>query len=449
MTNIKEELNQINTAIYGSEVRGALYTGLNSINNEVETLSNNQQEFEGNISNQLKISNNDIVAMKEVVEKSKDIIDNAGNLAEKVNVLGNAIINTTTESIKKFDEINDNAYRANLLVDSNFTGDYSTGGLQSSSSPFATRITAYEVEKGKVYTLSAKGYINQSIVDKNGGMKVAIYDNKWGTNSYSFNINSVNPIINSITFTASEDTTLQVSSYIVVNNNNPSKDKATICWYSLTEGDVQAKNYTSCILGLEGGLNLFPKSNFGEYGANTIENGDFWQESEIVLKANQIYTFTAKASSEKNTSNSGALALLYNPNWEQTISLFFTPQNGSNILSATFIPSTDGIFKFGFYSRSFDGLGHDVNCTLYWYTVVEGAKRKAWIPSLGEIKGNTNSQLMSLGHMTTQMMLTQTNTQKETKNIGQNISQLMLENSQLKDQVKLLGKIIIEMQLNK
>ncbi len=60
MANISQEINQINTAVYGKDVRSSLANGLTAVNNQVEDLNNNVSNFESNINSQISDFENNI-----------------------------------------------------------------------------------------------------------------------------------------------------------------------------------------------------------------------------------------------------------------------------------------------------------------------------------------------------------------------------------------------------
>ncbi|MGL4760417.1 MAG: hypothetical protein ACRCWG_03080 [Sarcina sp.] len=466
MANIDKEIQTIQTSIYGNQITESIVNGLTAVNNEVETLSSDQQTFEANITgqletastsqsafeatinNQIESSNNDIAAMKEVVDNSKEIINNAGDLAQKVATLGSTIVNSTNDNVQKFNDINSTVQRINLIPDSNFQGDYANNGI-AGSGEYAIRHTGYQLEAGKKYMFSAKANVTKELNAQGGHVQIAIQDDTFSNDDALMFFNSLTPTTQSVVFIPTTTQYFQAISYTVVNGEIVTTCSGITSWYCLVEGDIASDKWMPCPLDLDGGINLFGNSNFGSVGNTTSVNGVYWNTTEVELLANEPYTFTASASSENNTNNSGALCLMYNSDWSQSVNLFFEPTNNPKIMSVTFIPTKTDKYNFGFYSRAFDGTGYNINCTLYWYTLVHGSKRKAWLPSIADIKGKTPLQLAAIGKQTTQMMLAQTNTQKQTQGLGVATSQLMLENNQLKAQVKSLAQIIIEMKLNK
>ena len=60
MANISQEINQINTAVYGKDFRSSLANGLTAVNNQLEDLDNNVSNFKSNINSQISDFENNI-----------------------------------------------------------------------------------------------------------------------------------------------------------------------------------------------------------------------------------------------------------------------------------------------------------------------------------------------------------------------------------------------------
>lgn len=476
MANIIKELNQINSAIYGKDVRSSIYNGLTAINNEVEGLASNQQTFESDINKQIETFSVEQQAFtqnmmteqntftekidgkiddvnklmqntKTLVDNSQSTIQNATQISEKVSTLEDHFTNLVAENNTKLNNFNSEILRTNLLLASNFTGNSGNDGCASTAYGFAATATGVKVIEGKEYTFTVCGYIQDIAKSEGGALKVCLYDSAWSYNGATIIINSTKPSIQAVTFTATKTEYLYVTSYL-----NPYKSNYSGCaiinWYSLTEGNVAAEKWTPCSYDLNGGVNLFGDSNFGINGVTTNANGGYWNTSEVELKQGVPYTFTASATTEVNSDNSGALCLIYTSDWSESYNLFFE-SNAPYNKSLIFIPEKTQKYNFGFYSREIKGTGHNIDCTLNWYSVVQGSRPQAWIPSMGDIRGKSSLQLSAIGKETTELFLTTNKLDTQNKVLGESTSQLILENSKLKDQVKLLGQVIIKMQLNK
>ncbi|WP_297523299.1 hypothetical protein [uncultured Clostridium sp.] len=511
MANIDKEIQTINTSIYGKDITKSIVDGLNAVNGEVINLSDDQKTFENNITIQIEKastnqdnfkdtinkqlegsiddqnnfkktinlqmegSNDDIAAMKEIVENSKETIESAGEINNKITTLGTAIAQNELMVNAEITGVKENSYKENMILNSNFSGDERRGGgIVSNQYGFGQTTTGLRVVKGKTYTFTVGGSISEQAIANGGHLMICLYDTDWSTNGATINITSSNATTQSKTFVATKTEYLYVSSFLAPKNIatkcQSSGGECVVYWYGLVEGSIALNHWTPCSCDLTNGINVFGNSNFGVNGVTTNVNGACWNTSEVELQAGIPYTFTACASIDTNTNGSMALCMLYTDDWSQCPSLYFTPTNQPSVMSITFIPQVTQKFKFGLYSRDAQQKSHGVNCNLKWYTVTQGSKSGAWNPSMLDIKGNTSLQLASLGRMTTQMILAQSTNLKQTKTLGENTTQLLLENNefkiqnktlgnhicnltlennQLKQQVKSLGHMMIEMQLNK
>lgn len=445
MANIINQLEKINTATYGKDVRAALHDGLTAVNSEVEELSNAQETFTTDVTQKFNDANTLMKETKKIVSDSKDAIQNATEINNQIKTIGEAVAQSELETNNKIIELSKDIPRVNMILASNFEGE-ANGGFTSSLYGFAPTTTAMPVVKGKTYTLTVKGFISPEAKSANQQLKVCLYNKTWDNGATIF-INEIEPSIQSATFIAIETENLSVESYL--DSKVETTNNVVVSWYSLVEGNVPVKEWTPCPFDLESGINLCSGSNFEPNGLNTTDNGTFWNETDIELLEGVPYTFTASAIATKNEFNSGALALLFAPDWSQSVNLFFKQNDNGLFKSVTFIPFKTQKYKFGFYSREIKGTGHNVNCTLKWYTVTRGSKARAWIPSIRDIKGNTTTQLMAIGQQTTRTSLENNNLKIQNEAIGKNTTELILEVNELKDQVKTLSQVIVNMQLNK
>lgn len=190
MANIIKELNQINSAIYGKDVRSSIYNGLTAINNEVEGLASNQQTFESDINKQIKTFSekqqtftqnimteqstftekidgkiDDVNKLmqntKTLVDNSQSTIQNATQISGKVSALEENFTNLVAENNTKLNNFSNEILKTNLLLASNFSGNDGVDGYGSNAYGFANTATGVKVIEGKEYTLTACGYVTE------------------------------------------------------------------------------------------------------------------------------------------------------------------------------------------------------------------------------------------------------------------------------------------------
>lgn len=73
MANIRDKINQIRTALFGKEVRGALAEGLEAVNNETENTTANQKKLESKFEELVINAGNSLGDLNSSIEESKDI----------------------------------------------------------------------------------------------------------------------------------------------------------------------------------------------------------------------------------------------------------------------------------------------------------------------------------------------------------------------------------------
>lgn len=73
MANIRDKINQIRTALFGKEVRGALADGLEAVNNETENTTEKQKILENKFDELVITAGNSLGDLNSSIEESKDI----------------------------------------------------------------------------------------------------------------------------------------------------------------------------------------------------------------------------------------------------------------------------------------------------------------------------------------------------------------------------------------
>ena len=86
MANITQWLEKIKTAMFGKDVREAIYNSINSMNNEVESNTSKQKDLETKYNNQIKNMSLANPSMAEVVDaRTSDTGVNYSTLGERLN----------------------------------------------------------------------------------------------------------------------------------------------------------------------------------------------------------------------------------------------------------------------------------------------------------------------------------------------------------------------------
>lgn len=84
MANIENQIDQISTAFYGSQVRGAIVEGLESINEEVNSLNDNIVQVDGKTEKMSELVNSSTEEMKELVNEYQNVNTKAQNTFQQI-----------------------------------------------------------------------------------------------------------------------------------------------------------------------------------------------------------------------------------------------------------------------------------------------------------------------------------------------------------------------------
>lgn len=154
MANISQEINQINTAVYGKDVRSSLANGLTAVNNQVEDLDNNINNFESNINNQIDDFENNINGQVNTLsDKTTAIGSTVAKSVLNINSLKNQITKTNNNAQNAIKQVN------TLLEEANKNGSVGlplTGGTLTGAVSVKDNNGTTIIDGGNIAT----GYIN-------------------------------------------------------------------------------------------------------------------------------------------------------------------------------------------------------------------------------------------------------------------------------------------------
>ena len=107
MANISQEINQINTAVYGKDVRSSLANGLTAVNNQVEDLDNNVSNFESNINSQISNFENNISGQVNILsDKTTTIGSTVAKSVLNINKIEKQVKATNTNAQNAIKQVN-------------------------------------------------------------------------------------------------------------------------------------------------------------------------------------------------------------------------------------------------------------------------------------------------------------------------------------------------------
>lgn len=283
MANIQNELNQINTAVYGKDVRASLANGLEALNTQVNQISSKADNAQTESENAISISEdakNTADSTQEIVstiQKNVEIVtENTNKALDTVNkLIGETGLSLTGGTMTGSINFTDGAaiqYNSNdiLSVDSNNTtlninsgkdfsdvkiygktefvnpiqapnltnlesaisnvnliggSNYGENGITSSEYGFEEK--HFYVEEGKTYTITGCGMVH----NEGNILYVAVYGDNWKENN-TLQITSTSKIIASKTFTATQNGKFTVQLYSV------DKTPVTVYWYTICESTI-------------------------------------------------------------------------------------------------------------------------------------------------------------------------------------------------------------------
>ena len=119
-----------------------------------------------------------------------------------------------------------------IIVGKNLVGN-SLIKTTSSSYGFASRTVS--IESGKQYTLSVKGYISEEAKNDGTTLRIYCYKSDWNYCPLILSISDIKETIVKGTFTATQTTTLHITSYSFLQQSTAGSP-VTVEWYKFEEG---------------------------------------------------------------------------------------------------------------------------------------------------------------------------------------------------------------------
>ena len=204
---------------------------------------------------------------------------------------------------------------------------------------------------------------------------------------------------------------------------------------------------------LSGSVNLVDSSNYG-YQNNGVgkqcENGgyNFVAKTTQGLLMGRTYTLTMLVKSPRPNFHIGTS--VNRDESGSVVSQQCTEVNGGfNIVYITFEAIDNDYYDIALYNN-----GGDSNTNVIWCTMSEGNIPSGWSPSIKDVKGSNDMQLMALGRTQTNLAITSLKTNMQVQQLGKSSINTTLENIKLKKENTLLnikldsiGKQLVQLQL--
>ena len=112
--------------------------------------------------------------------------------------------------------------------------------IDITSSNYGFGVKKFQITEGKTYTVSARGYISDAAVSSGTHLAVYFYKSDWSYCPSILEIYSTAPETKFATFTATQTTTMTISSYSFKSQGH-SGDPVTCIWYKVEEADKPTK----------------------------------------------------------------------------------------------------------------------------------------------------------------------------------------------------------------
>lgn len=159
---------------------------------------------------------------------------------------------------------------------------------------FATRTV--QIESGKQYTLSVKGYISEAAKNDGTTLKIYAYKSDWRYCPLILSISDIKETIVKGTFTANQTTALNITSYSYLQQSTAGS-QVTVEWYKLEEGSVATPwcPNSADVLYSAMGYNNNIEYDCSGYRRNGTQNGNFvWSADSPRYTTSYLKTSNSK-----------------------------------------------------------------------------------------------------------------------------------------------------------
>lgn len=430
MANITNEINNINTAIYGKDVRSALSNGLTTMNDEIEDMGNDVSNMDTKVKTLGQTVSSSVLDIQGLKNQAEANMTNTQNALNEVN-------NIISEAQK------------NGTIGLPLGGGTLTGPLNLADGGAGLKIdgtTILSIDSNNRVVLNGSG-------NTSSGQQLGDTFNDGSFDNFgSFKIKGARIL------------------YLDSNNN---------LW--LNSNDTLSTGRTLGTTFIAGGLSIGGNINIGEGYSLTLNNEKvFSKEDEgigiynttaatalILGKDKQIYcksgevesillnsfnlkdylpnTINIKTSINANDDlNNYLTSGIYYSLLNSTMrSVKNSPTTFACCLEVIQCAYSEADTSNGFvYQRMIDMNGSVWFRTYYAY----GKTWSNWMCAAGNQR-NSTAQLMALGKVTTNISLENTNLKMQNVALGKQVTNLAIENKEMKEQMKTLAQTMINQQL--
>ena len=475
MANLIQEINKINNAVYGKDVRGALSNGLIAMNDEIE-------DMEANVSNM----DNEVKTLGQTV--SSTVLDVQGlknqtetNMANTQNAL-NTVNNMISEAQKNgtmglplsggtltgpLNLSNGNTGleidgTTVLAVDSNNRVILNGSGTASNGKQLGETFNdgdfdnngVYKLQGAKVLFLDVNNNICINSADKttNGTSLGYTYNNGDFNNFGTFKIQGARVLYldsnNNVCINSNDN----LSNGNALGTTNVTGNFAVGGSIDIGQGFSLTQN-SQAILSGAGSITLNPNNSFTGVNLNGLVQINNRPTYSLVkaIPANTDFNTLTQTGFYYVNDNSTASTFKNCPNGISGILEVYNTGDGQNANSVGFIyqrwtttfnvQATNSSETVGVYTRSYYG---------YQSTQTNGSPWSLWQTVFTNNYSNGRGyavQLYTLGKSVSELALENNQLKQQNAGLGKQVINLSLENGQIKQQVKTLAQTMIKQQL--
>lgn len=475
MANITNEINNINTAIYGKDVRSALSNGLTVMNDEIEDMGNDVSNMDTKVKTLGQTVSSSVLDIQGLKNQTEANMTNTQNALNEVNnIISEAQKNgtiglslgggTLTGPLNladggaglKIDGTTILSIDSNNRVVLNGSGNTSSGqqlGDTFNDGSF-DNTGRYKIKGATVISLDGNNNLCINSADKtNNGSKLGYtYNNSDFDNFGTFKIKGARVLY------------LDSHNNLWLNSNDSTENGIALGTTFITGGlsiggNIDISEGYSLTLNNEKVLSR-EDEGIGIYNTTAATALILGKDKQIYCKNGEVESILLNSFNLKDyLPNTINIKTSINANDDLnnylTSGIYYSLLN-STMLSVKNSPTTfaccleviqcaysEADTSNGFvYQRMIDMNGSVWFRTYYAY----GKTWSNWMCAAGNQR-NSTAQLMALGKVTTNISLENTNLKMQNVALGNQVTNLAIENKEMKEQMKTLAQTMINQQL--
>ncbi len=475
MANITNEINKINTAIYGKEVRGALSNGLIAMNDEIENMETNVSNMDNEVKTLGQTVSSTVLDIHGLKNQTETNMANAQNTLNKVNdMISEAQKNGTMGLPLSGGTLTGPLNLSNgnagleiegttvLAVDSNNRVILNGSGTTSNGKQLEETFNdgdfdnfgSYKMKGATIISLDSNNNLCINSGDKlsNGKQFGDTYNNGNFDNFGNFKIKGARVLYldsnNNICINSNDN----LSNGNALGTTNVTGNFAVGGSIDISQGFSLTQNSKEILSSVDY-ITLNPSNSFAGVNLNGVVqvNGKASYNLVKSIPANTDFNTLTQTGFYYVNNNSTASTFKNCPNGISGILEVYNTGDGQNANSQGFIyqrwtttfntQATNSSETVGIYTRSYYG---------YQSTQTNGSPWSLWQSVFTNNYSNGRGyavQLYTLGKSVSELALENNQLKQQNAGLGKQVINLSLENGQMKQQIKTLAQTMIKQQL--